>query len=76
MAVTKDGLLLCTAAQDKALKVFDVVNFGQYFFGFAGYLLLLSFCFTDMINMLRLGYTPAYCVWLYAGGAATAAVAW
>jgi peptidylprolyl isomerase domain and WD repeat-containing protein 1 len=56
VAVTKDGLLLCTAAQDKALKVFDVVNF-------------------DMINMLRLGYTPAYCVWLYAGGAATAAVA-
>ena len=48
MAVTKDGLLLCTAAQDKALKVFDVVNFGQYFFGFTGNLLLLSFCFTQI----------------------------
>lgn len=27
-AVTNDGLLLCTAAEDKALKVFDVLNFG------------------------------------------------
>ena len=30
----------------------------------------------DMINMLRLGYVPLACVWLYAGGAATAALAW
>ena len=29
VAVTSDGLLLCTAAEDKALKVFDVMNFGQ-----------------------------------------------
>lgn len=28
VAVTDDGLLLCTAAEDKALKVFDVINFG------------------------------------------------
>jgi peptidylprolyl isomerase domain and WD repeat-containing protein 1 len=56
VAVTSDGLLMCTAAQDKALKVFDVLNF-------------------DMINMLRLGYVPLACVWLYAGGAATAALA-
>lgn len=28
VAVTRDGLLLCTAAEDKALKVFDVINFG------------------------------------------------
>lgn len=56
VAVTKDGLLLATAAEDKALKVFDVINF-------------------DMINMLRIGYIPSCCVWLYAGGAATAALA-
>ena len=30
----------------------------------------------DMINMLRIGYVPSYCAWLYAGGAATAALAW
>ena len=29
MAATTDGLLLSTAAEDKALKVFDVINFGQ-----------------------------------------------
>ena len=29
IAVTADGLLLATAAEDKALKVFDVLNFGE-----------------------------------------------
>ena len=30
----------------------------------------------DMINMFRLKFVPSCCVWLYAGGAATPAVAW
>ena len=32
VSVTADGLLLCTAAEDKALKVFDVINFGMYMY--------------------------------------------
>jgi hypothetical protein len=30
ISVSADGLLLATGAVDKALKVFDVVNFGEY----------------------------------------------
>ena len=29
MSVSPDGLLLCTTSEDKALKIFDVVNFGK-----------------------------------------------
>lgn len=30
VAATMDGMLLSTAAEDKALKVFDILNFGLY----------------------------------------------
>ena len=30
MATSADGLHLCTAAEDKSLKIFDVINFGGY----------------------------------------------
>ena len=29
MSVSADGMLLCTTADDKSLKVFDVINFGE-----------------------------------------------
>ncbi len=29
MSVSADGLLLCTTSDDKALKIFDVINFGE-----------------------------------------------
>ena len=31
MGASADGLLLCTISDDKSLKVFDVINFGEYF---------------------------------------------
>ncbi len=30
MSVSADGLLLCTTSDDKALKIFDVINFGEH----------------------------------------------
>ena len=29
MATSSDGLLLCTVSDDKSMKVFDVINFGE-----------------------------------------------
>jgi len=29
MCASPDGLLLCTTSEDKALKIFDVINFGK-----------------------------------------------
>ena len=29
VSVSADGMLLCTTADDKSLKVFDVINFGE-----------------------------------------------
>ena len=31
-SVSSNGLLFASAADDKSLKVFDVVNFGQFLF--------------------------------------------
>ena len=38
--------------------------------------MLFFFPSADMINMFRLKFVPSCCVWLYAGEAATPAVAW
>ena len=32
MSMSADGMLLCTTADDKSLKVFDVLNFGKHQF--------------------------------------------
>ena len=85
VAVSADGMLLCTTANDKSLKVFDVINFGEL--SFVCYIVCsknvqahtwsaVSLVLADMINMFRLKFVPSCCVWLYAGGAATPAVAW
>ena len=36
MSVSADGMLLCTTADDKSLKVFDVINFGKHHSSIAG----------------------------------------
>jgi peptidylprolyl isomerase domain and WD repeat-containing protein 1 len=56
MATSSDGLLMCTISDDKAIKIFDVVNF-------------------DMISMMKLGYVPGCCEWVYGGGASVPALA-
>ncbi|MBN3308122.1 PPWD1 protein, partial [Amia calva] len=55
-AVSAEGALLCTVGEDRAMKVFDVVNF-------------------DMINMLKLGFHPGQCEWIYNPGDAISTVA-
>ena len=37
MSASYDGLHLCTIADDHSLKVFDVVNFGNYCFLLSSY---------------------------------------
>ncbi|XP_019507969.1 PREDICTED: peptidylprolyl isomerase domain and WD repeat-containing protein 1 [Hipposideros armiger] len=56
IAVSCEGALFCSVGDDKAMKVFDVVNF-------------------DMINMLKLGYFPGQCEWVYCPGDAISSVA-
>ena len=34
------------------------------------------FFFVDMINMMKIGYEPGQCEWIYSRGAAIAALAW
>ncbi|KAM9456620.1 peptidylprolyl isomerase domain and WD repeat-containing protein 1 [Clarias gariepinus] len=56
ISVSAEGALLCTVGDDRAMKVFDVVNF-------------------DMINMLKLGFHPGQCEWIYNPGDAISTVA-
>ncbi|CAG0891986.1 unnamed protein product [Darwinula stevensoni] len=56
LAANESGTRLCSIAEDKAVKVFDVVNF-------------------DMINMMKLDYSPHCCEWIHRAGDAIAALA-
>uniref|UniRef100_A0A7M4FIJ0 peptidylprolyl isomerase n=1 Tax=Crocodylus porosus TaxID=8502 RepID=A0A7M4FIJ0_CROPO len=56
IASSSEGALFCSVGDDKAMKVFDVVNF-------------------DMINMLKLGFYPGQCEWVYCPGDAISSVA-
>uniref|UniRef100_UPI00358DE951 peptidylprolyl isomerase domain and WD repeat-containing protein 1-like n=1 Tax=Myxine glutinosa TaxID=7769 RepID=UPI00358DE951 len=56
VATSSEGALFCSIGDDKAMKIFDVVNF-------------------DMINMIKLGYHPGCCEWIYSPGEAICAVA-
>jgi len=49
LAVNCTGSLLATVSVDKAVKVFDVINF-------------------DMINILKLDYTPSTAAWIHRAG--------
>jgi len=49
VAFNVTGALLATVGSDKAVKVFDIVNF-------------------DMINMLKLPFSPSVCCWLHKPG--------
>jgi len=49
ISVNATGTLLATISSDKAVKVFDVVNF-------------------DMINMIKLEYTPSCALWIHKPG--------
>src|SRR5690606_31173485 len=53
ITVSADGHLLCTASEDKFIKVFDVINFGNLFLHQKNFLTQI-----DMINMIELEYTP------------------
>lgn len=92
MATSTDGYLVATAGEDKALKIFDVINFGSsVWFSSCLIYMTLTLVFIsmqinlyfhptpliiDMINMFRLSYQPSLCEWIYSGGAAMQAIAW
>eukprot|EP00794_Sanderia_malayensis_P007723 gene7723-8562_t len=56
VSCSTDGMLYCSVASDKAVKVFDVINF-------------------DMINMMKLDFSPHHCEWVYRKGNAISTLA-
>lgn len=55
LAVSSDGLRLCSTASDANIKFYDVLGF-------------------DMVNMIKVAYTPSECCWIYAKGAVDAKI--
>lgn len=56
MAENYNGTLLCTISIDKAVKIFDIINF-------------------DMINMIKLDFTPKCACWIHSAGDALSSLA-
>ena len=74
VSASADGQLFASVAEDQTAKVFDVVNFGEcppYDIANAPARARAS----DMINMLKLGYTPNACCWVHRRGQAMGVLA-
>jgi peptidylprolyl isomerase domain and WD repeat-containing protein 1 len=85
VSASADGELFASIAEDESAKVFDVVNFGA---SDGGPLLESSVCpnsppmqmrthahRSDMINMVKLGFTPKSCCWVHRRGQAQSILA-
>jgi len=75
VSASADGQLFASIAEDESAKVFDVVNFGPYGRHFVGIVVASSdyynqYAHLDMINMLKLGFTPKACCWVHRRGQA------
>jgi peptidylprolyl isomerase domain and WD repeat-containing protein 1 len=75
VCASADGQLFATVSEDGTAKVFDVVNFGELSsISITAFQLLTAFR-VDMINILKLGYTPHACCWVHRRGQAQALLA-
>lgn len=77
IAASADGQHFASIAEDGSVKVFDVVNFGGSLNDATsdwGSLLVVR-CVADMINMLKLDYTPLACCWVHRRGQAQSLLA-
>jgi peptidylprolyl isomerase domain and WD repeat-containing protein 1 len=80
VSASADGQLFASIAEDESAKVFDVVNFGSYQASLVGIVVASSdHCnqnvHLDMINMLKLGFTPKACCWVHRRGQAQSILA-
>ncbi|RKP27729.1 hypothetical protein SYNPS1DRAFT_12240 [Syncephalis pseudoplumigaleata] len=64
-SVSADGTLFASTAVDKAVKVFDVINFGKY---------CCDRC-CHMINIINIDYVPGSICWIHRRGQAQALLA-
>ena len=68
ISASADGQLLASISEDGSAKVFDVVNFGAYPHNVQ--IVETHNCCIDMINMIKLGFTPRACCWVHRRGQA------
>lgn len=76
VSASADGQLFASIAEDESVKVFDVVNFGAR----PGVIVVVFsdhnfHNYSDMINMLKLGFTPKACCWVHRRGQAQSILA-
>lgn len=67
VSASDDGQLFASIAEDGTAKVFDVINFGGYRLYSCEPPLMKEI---DMINMIKLGFTPHACCWTHRRGQA------
>jgi peptidylprolyl isomerase domain and WD repeat-containing protein 1 len=74
-SASADGELFASIAEDESAKVFDVVNFGAVLFCVSMLFLTLVAHYSDMINMIKLGFAPKACCWVHRRGQAQGVLA-
>lgn len=69
-SASADGQLFASVSEDGTAKVFDVVNFGASICSSTLRRSSQTNLPTDMINMIKLGFTPHACCWVHRRGQA------
>ena len=72
VSASADGQQFASIAEDESVKVFDVVNFGARP---RAIVVVFSDHNLDMINMLKLEFTPKACCWVHRRGQAQSILA-
>lgn len=69
VSASADGQLFASVSEDGSAKVFDVINFGESHSDAESSCFCLAVV-ADMINMIKLGFTPHTCCWVHRRGQA------
>lgn len=70
ISASSDGQLFASVAEDGSAKVFNILDYGihhSHHYALATHRMCSS---TDMINMIKLGFTPLACCWVHKPGTA------
>ena len=71
ISASSDGQLFASVAEDGSAKVFDILNYGPHLTSSCmSCILTVPRSSADMINVIKLGFTPHACCWVHKAGTA------
>ena len=70
ISASSDGQLFASVAEDGSAKVFNILDYGMHHSRHCALATHRMCSSIDMINMIKLGFTPLACCWVHKPGTA------